>query len=167
MDFKTHALYGLEWSRGFIEKLIAVLDGDDWFHRVHDRANHPLWIVGHLGLADNALASKFAPGTANKPEGWDDLFWMGSRIQDRSAYPPVDEVLAYFRERRETLLEVIKGLDDSVFEQPAPGPDEPSPIAGAPNLGEMFLFFSRHESLHGGQLSLVHRALGHAPLVGG
>ncbi len=167
MDFKTQALYGLRWSRGFLEQLVAPFDGDDWFHRVDDNTNHALWIVGHLAIVDNVMAGRFAPESKiDEPDGWKDLFWKGSSIQPKESYPPVADVLAFFRERRENFLKVVENLDDEVFSQPGPPKDDPSPIAGAPNTGETFIFLARHESLHGGQITMIRRALGHAPLRG-
>jgi len=35
-----------------------------------------------------------------------------------------------------------------------------------PNIGQLFLFVSQHEALHGGQLTIANRSLGHKPLLG-
>jgi hypothetical protein len=55
-----------------------------------------------------------------------------------AAPPSPDEVLAYVRERRETLLEVT----DDELNAPAPSPGERCLIAGAPNISHVFLFAS-------------------------
>jgi hypothetical protein len=33
-------------------------------------------------------------------------------------------------------------------------------------LGHAFIFIAYHEGMHSGQLTVTHRALGHAPIVG-
>jgi hypothetical protein len=147
--------------------LIAALKSDDdWFYQAHPVANHPLWIVGHLALADNLFASKFRPDTGHKPEGWDELFWFGSEISDdRQKYPPPQDVVAYFRERRENLLRVLDELSDTELAAPAPSAEERSPIAGAPDMGQLFLFAAYHEGMHSGQFTVAHRGLGNSPLL--
>lgn len=166
MDLKTHAKYSLERSRWLTEQLLeSFKTEDDWFYQAHPDANHAMWIVGHLGLADNMFASRFREQLASKPDGWDDLFWFGSELKsDRSAYPPNEEVLAYFRDRRQTLLNMIDDLTDEELAAPAPPPNEPSPIAGAPCIGHILLFAASHESIHAGQLTVARRGLGNAPL---
>ncbi len=95
------------------------------------------------------------------------MFWFGSQVKaDSAAYPPEAEVLAYFRERRAKLLAVLDEVTDAELAAPAPPAGERSPIAGAPNLGHLFLFAASHEAMHAGQLTVAHRGLGHPPLLG-
>lgn len=166
MDLRTHARYALERGRWITERILGDFRNEsDWFYRAHDAANFPLWIAGHLGLADNAFQGRFRPERKSKPDGWDELFWFGSHLRDdRSVYPTPDEVLAYFRERRESLLELVDALSDDELNAPAPPRDALDPIAGAPCLGEILLFAARHESMHTGQLTVAHRGLGYPPL---
>jgi uncharacterized damage-inducible protein DinB len=168
MDFKAHATHLLGLSRRITEGVIAALKSeDDWFFQAHPTANFPLWIVGHLALADNMFVSRFRPQLATKPEGWDELFWFGSQHKsERSTYPPPEVVVAYFRERRQTLLKVLADVTEDELNGPAPPAGQRSPIAGAPCIGHLFLFAAAHESLHGGQLTIAHRGLGHPPLFG-
>ena len=167
MDLKAHARFALGRSRRITEGVIAALKTeDDWFYQAHPQANFPLWIVGHLGLADNAFLSRFRPQLAKKPDGWDELFWFGSQPQsERTAYPSSADVMAYLRERRETLLKVLDEITDDELNAPAPAAGERSPIAGAPCFGHIFLFAAVHEGMHAGQLTVAHRGLGHPPLL--
>ncbi len=167
MELKAHAKTILARARGFTEMLLEQFQtDDDWFAQTHPNANHARWIVGHLGLADNAFASRFRPDGDHKPDGWEELFWFGSQINpDRSVYPDKSEVLAYFRDRREFLLKTLDELSDEEINAAAPGPEERSAIAGAPNVGHIFLFAAFHEGIHGGQLTVAHRGLGHGPLM--
>jgi len=163
---REHARFALGFSRRLSEGLLRCFkDRSEWLYQVHPRANHPLWIAGHLGLADNSIAARFRPGIARKPEGWDAMFWFGSQATgDSSAYPAEAEVFEYFRERRTALLAVLEELTDAELAAPAPPSGAPSPIAGAPSIGQLFIFAATHEGMHSGQLTVVHRALGHAPL---
>lgn len=113
------------------------------------------------------MAKRFRPSTAHKPAGWDELFWSGSKpTSDSDRYPAESEVLAYFRERRENFLAVLEELSDDELQAPAPAAGERSPIAGAPNIGHLFLFAGQHEAMHMGQLTVANRGLGHPPFIG-
>ncbi len=166
MNLKPHATHILNLSRRMTDELIdAMKTDDDWFYQVHPKANHPLWIIGHLALADNMFASKFRPDVDSKPDGWEELFWFGTEpSSDRNKYPNPEEVLAYFRDRREVLLNVLDELTEAELNAAAPAADQRSAIAGAPNVGQMFIFTAYHEGMHTGQFTVAHRGLGHPPM---
>ena len=163
MAIKQNILYSLAQSRKMAEGMIEALKTqDDWMYQAHPKANHAMWIVGHLGLADNMFLSKLNPEADAKPEGWDELFWFGSEVSsDATKYPSSDEVLSFFRERREKLLAAIEGLSDEFLNSPTPNEGM---FADAPNMAQMLIFTSYHEGIHSGQLSIAHRGLGNAPL---
>jgi uncharacterized damage-inducible protein DinB len=168
MEMRDHARHALKFARRMSEGLLASFKTpEDWVFQIHPKANHALWITAHVGLADNAFVGKFRPELARKPEGWDQLFWFGSQPKPTAEiYPVAAEVLAYFRERREALLELLDALSDEELYAPAPPAGARSPIAGAPNMGHAFIFQAQHEMMHAGQLTVAHRALGNAPLLG-
>ena len=168
MDLKAHARHSLQNSRRIAEGVVAALKTpDDWFYQVHPQANHPLWIVGHLGWVDNRFVSRFRPQLAVDRPGWSDMFGMGSKITtDREAYPAPEEVVAYFRDRRVVLLKVLDEVSEAELNEPVPAANARGPLAGAPSVGHIFLFAAMHEGMHAGQLTVAHRGLGHPPLVG-
>ena len=168
MDLKPHARHALGLSRRIADGVIASLKtSDEWFYQSHPKANPPIWIVAHLGLADNMFSARFRPQLDEKPAGWDALFWYGSEPKsDRTLYPSPEEVLAYFRERRETLLKVLDEVSEEELNAPGPKADERDPMAGVPCIGYLFLFAAFHESIHAGQLTVAHRGLGNPPLFG-
>jgi uncharacterized damage-inducible protein DinB len=168
MELRDHARHALSFSRRMNEKLLASLNTpEDWVFQVHPKANHALWIAAHVALADNSFISKFRPELARKPDGWDELFWSKSEpTAEVTRYPNSDEVLAYYRERRETLLNVLDDLSEEELSGPAPPEGARSPLAGAPTIGHAFIFIAQHELMHAGQLTVAHRALGHPPLLG-
>ena len=163
MSIKQNILYSLNQSRRMMDGLVdSLANQDDWMYQAHPKANHPLWIVGHIGLADNSFLSRLAPEKDNQPEGWTELFWFGSEVSPDSAkYPPPEEVVAYFRERRKELLKAIEGLNDDFLLSPTP---EEGMFSDAPNMAQMLFFIAYHEGVHTGQLTVAHRGLGHDPL---
>jgi hypothetical protein len=167
MELRDHARHALIFSRRLLEAMLSSFKTpDDWLFQVHPKANHALWIAGHLALVDNSFVGKFRPALARKPEGWDALFSFGSQPKPTpEIYPPPEELVAYLRERRETLLGVLEDLREEELRGPAPAAGERSPLAGAPSIGHGFFFLAFHEGMHSGQLTLAHRALGNAPIV--
>lgn len=163
MELRNHAKFALDAARRLTESVLeAFVSRDDWLFQVDPHVNHAMWITGHLGLADNAFAAKYRPDGSKKPAGWEALFWFGSDLRPADAYPEVEEVRAYFQDRRRHLLSVLEEVSDD--ELAAPAPTENSPIAGAPCLGHIFLFAAYHEGIHCGQLTAAHRGLGNRPL---
>ena len=111
------------------------------------------------------LQQNFVRKWGEDRDGWKELFWFGSQpSKTPKDYPPIDEVLEYFEHRREVLLEVLNDLSDDELAEPAPPAEAQSPIAGAPNIGQVFFFIAYHEGMHSGQLSVARRGLGHEPL---
>lgn len=163
MSIKQNILYSLNQSRRMMDGLVdSMATQDDWMYQAHPKANHPLWIVGHLGLADNNFLSRLSPEKDNKPEGWTDLFWFGSEVSsDADDYPAPEEVVAYFQERRQELLRAIEGLEDEFLLSPTPNEGM---FADAPNMAQILLFIAYHEGLHSGQFTVAHRGLGNKPL---
>lgn len=162
MSIKANIQYSLVQSRKMLDGLIeAMKTREDWLYQAHPTANHPLWIVGHLGLADNMFLKRLDP-EAGDDRGWDDVFWFGSEIHsDSSKYPETEEVVNYCRERRAKLVETIENLPDEFFDSPTP--DE-GMFADAPNMAQMLLFIAYHEGIHSGQFTIAHRGLGNNPM---
>ncbi len=154
----------LTQAREMTEGIFASLNSpEDWTHQVHPKANHPLWIAGHLGHADNFFLSLIAPEKAVEKEGWGEKFGMGSQpTSDPDAYPPAAEVLDYLRERRETLLEVLAGLSAEDLTKSTPE-GTPEFLSDVEQVFEVAIW---HEGVHSGQLTVAHRSLGNAPLFG-
>ena len=69
--------------------------------------------------------------------------------------------MTYFRERRETLLNVLDFMTEEELLAPMP---EGFPFLVAPCIAQLFSHAAFHEGLHSGQFSVAHRAMGHSPL---
>ena len=124
MSTKARLQGQLTRSRGFLEKILADFKTpQEWTHQVHPKANHALWVTGHLTTVDNFFTSLVAPEKAKDLPGYNEKFGMGSQpVADASAYPATDELLRNFRERRETLMGVLDGMtDEQLAEKMPPG----------------------------------------------
>lgn len=153
----------LGWAREYTEHLLSACTSPrEWTYRAHPKANHALWIAGHLALMDNMAISLIAPERAMKKKVYAEEFGQGSVVRSNpNDYPPPKEVLHYMRERRIALLEILDGLREKDLARPTP---EEAPKF-MPDVGSVFFILVWHEGLHSGQLSVIHRALGHPYLI--
>jgi hypothetical protein len=153
----------LQLIRTISERILgSFTTPEQWTHQVHAQANHALWFAGHVGMVDNFLLSLVDPTRVVEKEDYRHRFGMGSRPTANPAdYPDPKEVLAFMRERREAVLDVLAGLSDSDLSKPTP---EGAPYM-MPDIGAVFEAAVWHEALHAGQVTIARRDLGHPPLV--
>jgi hypothetical protein len=163
MDLKQRIIWQLQTIRQLGDQMLTAFHSpEDWTLQIFPGANHALWIVGHLSMVDNNVLGKFFSKSVEKA-GYPEKFGRKSSPSPNPAdYPQPEEILAFRRERRATLLDCISTLPDADFEKPVP-PGLPPFVQ---NAGQMFAFIAVHEATHSGQLSMCRRALGHAPVVG-
>ena len=136
---------------------------DEWVHQVHEKANHALWCAGHIANTDNFALTILAPDRVRNLDGYQELFGGGSQpTGDASKYPKPEEVLAYLKERRETLLNVLDAMSEDDLGKPTS--DEAPEFM--PTVESVFRILIWHEGLHTGQASIAHRGLGRAPALG-
>jgi hypothetical protein len=163
MGTKDQIKWQLQTIRQFDEQFFPALKSPaDWTHQVFPGSNHALWVVGHLAMVDNNVLGKLFPEKSIPKHGWSEKFGRQSKPSANAAdYPPPDEVLAFFRDRRTSLLESIDQMSEADLEKPVPPPAPPF----IQNARQMFAFLSIHEGIHMGQLSMCRRALGNPPIV--
>jgi hypothetical protein len=151
-------------ARGFSEGLLASFTKpSDWTHQLFPGANHALWFAGHMGTSDDFFLKTVVPGTSKIPVGYPEKFGMGSvPTANLADYPPVEEVLAFMRERRKALSDALAGMSNGQLASKLP--------AGSPeflsDFSSVFELATWHEGIHAGQLSMTRRALGHPSIMG-
>lgn len=163
MRLAERLLQQLKTIRGLSERILADFHTpSEYTYQVYPQTNHALWFAGHMGLVDNFMLRQFDAREVREPAGYREKFGMGTRPTDQPGdYPPAAEVLAFMRERRETLLGLVAGLSDEQLAAPCP-PGMPPFATDIASLLEMAVW---HEALHAGQVTVIRRALGHPPLV--
>lgn len=164
MEVKDNMSAMLIHARTFTEGVLAELKEEKhWFTRACPGGNHAMWITGHLAAAENAFVGLIRPEMKLDFAEYAKLFGRGSApMDDASVYPERDDVLQVLRERRNALLQALQDCSLEDLSRAAP--------AGAPpfmtNIAKVFQGAVWHESLHSGQLTVIHRTLGNAPLGG-
>lgn len=162
MKLADRILRQLTQVREMSEKLLEAFEKpEDWTRQLAPGTNHALWFAGHMAACDNWLIGTIAPDRAKPWDDWNALFGTGSQpTSDPDSYPPPAEVLDAMRERREVLIELLKGLSDKDLEKASPEMIKD----WCPDVGTIFEGSTWHEALHAGQVTLIRRALGHQPL---
>ncbi len=129
--------------------------------------NHPAFIIGHCAIYPDRIFKLIGREDLAAPKAtFDDLFSPQARNQDDpsgSIYPPMDEVMGFFTERHESLMQVLPGLSDELLSSEMPDENFRKVF---PTLGSGIGFLvGPHLMLHLGQLSAWRRAEGMGPAM--
>lgn len=162
MNLKKRLKRGLIHSREVTKKLFSEFEKpEDWMVRAAPGSNHALWIAGHLMFAENYFTGLVDPSKkADLPE-YAKLFGIGTTVSDnRDDYPPLEDVLEKLRERRNVYLKLLKDCSKKDLKREVKdGPPYMFDVAA------VFQMSAWHEALHTGQLTVIHRKLGHSPIA--
>ena len=130
---------------------------DKFLHRPVPSGNHAAWILGHIAYADSMIAAQVGDIPQSAPDGFNELFGMGSTpSDDASIYPSVAELRAALEPTRESMIAWFKGMDDAQLAAPLPEGWE----GFAPTHAALMGICAWHEGLHGGQLTVIRKSLG-------
>lgn len=134
-----------------------------WTKQVASQCNHALWFAGHMAHTDNFMISILDPSQTKQIDGFKERFGTGSIPSPRPEdYPPPQQVVDAMRERREKLLSVLQSMTDEDLAKPTPK-GTPEFI---PDYASIFETVVWHEGLHSGQLTVLRKILGLAPING-
>lgn len=164
MEVKTLIKTSLLHARGMTDKILDELASpEDWLHRASPGGNHALWIAGHLQLVDLRALTFIGVETQQDLKQQAIQFGRGSVPQDSIA-PSTEPALLreQLKTSRSRLLEALDSLTNEDFDKPA-SPEAPPFM---PTVGMVFQMVLWHEAMHSGQLTIIHRQLGHPPVAG-
>lgn len=164
------AVKNMEFARRYTKTMLGDLSDDDWFWTPSDSSDsfttHIAWQAGHLAMAEYGLMlfrqrgrdlevdTKLMSGKFRK------LFMRGTEpARDRSIYPEPREILEVMDRVHAQVLSEVPGFDGSQLDEPT----DPPHAAYATRCGAL-LFAADHEMIHAGQIGLLRRLMGRAPL---
>lgn len=151
-------------TRLYTDELIKGFEESDWFRMPSEGVTHLAWQVGHLAVAQYALALKRVRGERSEdadliPERYFQLFGKGSRPEaDASKYPSAEEIRSVFRGVHKQTIHELSGFSEDVLDEPS----DPHPMFRT--KGGALKFCPQHEMMHAGQIGLLRRLLGYDPL---
>jgi hypothetical protein len=159
------ALDQITLTRSYTLRLLDQVPPADWFRQPKGGVTHIAWQVGHLAIAEYWLTLQLVRGRAPEdaaliPDGFAARFGRESIPDpDPSRYPSPDELRAILDRVHQQTLREGPTLPEADLDQPA---RKAHPYFST-KLGAL-LWCAQHEMVHAGQIGLVRRLLGHAPL---
>lgn len=155
----------IDFARGYTLTLLQDVRPEDWFQQPAGTVTHLAWQVGHLTMAQYMLTlfrlrGKLPEDAALVPKTFLRPFMKGTTpVADPAQYPPVEEILRTFHAVHAQVMQELPNyreadLTDTVV--------EPYAVYNT-KLGSLLLA-SHHEMVHAGQIGLLRRLLGKAPV---
>ena len=165
MSQGMNAFGEIDAARRYTFGLLEGFDERDWFRQPSEGVTHVAWQVGHLAIAEYALALSRIRGEqpgddAILPASYERLFSRGSVPDpDASKYPSPAEIRATLDCVHARVRDEVARHTDSDLATAAIG--KPHPVFNT-KLGAL-VWCARHEMIHAGQIGLIKRLLGAAP----
>jgi hypothetical protein len=148
----------LKGSLDILKNTLADFSDADMVQRPCDKANHPLWQVGHLigsevwmmnqvkGAKMPELPAGFAEKFDKKTAGENDLKKFGTKA----------ELLGLFDRVRAATIDYAKKVKPETLDEPGPE----SMRSFCPKVGDLVALHSAHVYMHLGQMQASRRKLG-------
>jgi hypothetical protein len=115
-------------------------------------ANHVLWHAGHALWLQDVLCIELVTGRSELPQGYAELFQMGSRpARLHRPWPARDELSHHLQAQLSRLQEVIGSVPDADFDRP---PRHTHP-GDSRTLGYCILHGLHDEANHQGEMYLL------------
>ena len=159
------AIEQIVFARNYTTVLLEQTPVTDWFRQPPGGVTSIAWQIGHLAFAEYRMAlwrirGRQAHDDALLSQEFVRLFGAGSVPDaDPNKYPSQAEIRARFDRVHEQVLGELPGLEEADLDQPVVNPH---PLAKTKL--QALLWCAHHEMLHAGQIGLLRRQLGHAPL---
>jgi len=159
------ATHQITFARGYFRSLLADIDDADWLKIPSGVTTHVAWQVGHVAMAQYGLCLFRQRGRAEvdselMPSKFRKLFSRGSIVElDPAAYPSPLEIRGVLDRVEAQVLKELPTFADADLDSPVE-----MPYAGYANRFGALLFSSHHEMIHAGQVGLLRRLLGKAPI---
>ena len=169
------AIRRIEFVRKYTMTLLEDLEPDDWFwmpggttggSETGDFKTHIAWQVGHIAMSEYGLTLFQQRGRNREVDAelmsskFRKLFMRGTDpSQDIESHPSPEEILSVLDKVHQQMRTEIVTYDGDALDQEL-GP----PTSAYGTRYGALLFAADHEMLHAGQIGLLRRLMGKAPL---
>jgi uncharacterized damage-inducible protein DinB len=155
----------ITFARAYTRRLLDHTPAELWFRQPAEGVTHIAWQVGHLAMAQYRLVLERTrgqrPGDAELIS--DDFLARFGRdsVPDPSAarYPAVADLRGVFDRVHEQVLRELGELREEELDAP---PVKPHSLCATKRA--CLFWCAQHEMVHTGQIGLLRRLLGQAPL---
>jgi hypothetical protein len=159
------AIDRIRFAREYTASLLADIDEQQWFTPVGDGLTHVAWQVGHLAAAQYSLCLRRTRGPHPDddqliPADFRKCFGRGSTpAADAARYPTPGEIRELAARVHAQSLAELPALAEEQLDVPI---ENPHPLFNT-RFGAL-VFCPEHELIHAGQIALIRRLIGKAPL---
>jgi hypothetical protein len=159
------AIEQIVFARNYTLGLLDQTPASEWFRQPPGGVSHVAWQVGHLAFAEYRLALWRIRGP--QPRDGDLVSQEFVRLfgaesvpdADPAKYPGPADIRAVLDRVHEQVLRELPGLGEGEMDRPVL---HPHPLAKTKLWA--LLWCAQHEAIHAGQIGLLRRQLGYAPL---
>ncbi len=138
-----------------LQGYLSGFEGDAWLAQPFEGANHALWQVGHLAYAHHALGGMMGAEMGELPDGYAELFGMGSEpVADGARYPDPQRVLDQMWQMRERFIAGVRALPDERMHETL------SDDGFLRTPAQIIAFVPIHDATHAGQIAVLRKHLG-------
>ncbi|MCE9546567.1 MAG: DinB family protein [Planctomycetia bacterium] len=166
MDARLQLAFNqIQDARSYTLPMLDDLAPEDWFRMPAEGVTHLAWQVGHLAMAEFRLCLErlrgLEPGDRDLvSKDFLRLFSKGTTPEAKPGdYPPIEEIRGTFDRVHAAVLREVPAYAGDDLDTPLANPH---PIFKT-KLEALF-FASKHEMLHAGQIGLLRRLFGKAPI---
>jgi hypothetical protein len=158
------ALEQMEFARGYTKMFLEDLTPEEWFWQPPEPVTHVAWQVGHLAIAQFGLVCLRMRGEQPGdeeiiPREYRKMFGKGSTATDAADCPTPEDLLATLDRVHQEVVALVPTLTADTLAEPV---DPGHPIFKT-KLSTLS-FTPQHEMIHAGQIALLRRLMGKAPL---
>lgn len=159
-----NALTVFRFTIVYAEKLVADLEDCQLSVQPHPGMNHPAWILGHVALGTDFVASLLGKERITD-DAWMTTFGPGSvPVDDRSAYPSRTELMETLKRTHEQAIRLLEAATPEELNAPNQTPFFPEQF---PTVGDLAThLITTHTAMHLGQLSAWRRCVGKDSVLG-
>lgn len=154
----------IDFAHRYTLTLLEGLSDDEWLWQPEGQPTHIAWQVGHIAMAQYGLTmirirGKEPDDERFMPSAFFKTFKKGSQPRAGTGGFRPSEIRAIYEAVHAQTMQELTDIPDEVLDTKLP---EPHAVFDT-KMGSLF-FCAAHEMLHAGQIGLLRRCMGHAPL---
>lgn len=162
---RDQALNQHQWARQYAMQLISSVPSELWYKIPDGMSTHLAWQVGHLAVSQYGLMlfrqRGRAEGDVELMPGWlRKQFGRGTTpMAPGESTPSAEELLARLNQIHQQAIAEVGQLSTNTLREACD-----MPFCVYPNKLGALMFAPIHEGIHAGQIGLIRRGLGLAPI---
>lgn len=163
MSNKKQLLAQFDLLNHWFNNSLADINDDESNKRVEQNMNHIKYLAGHLVNAQYGIA-ELAGADVNRK--WDDLFAGLSKTKalDNFDYPSIEEIKNEWNQIFPKIKDALQKMPEETLNKEIPGSFLKDSGIFDGTAGDLWAFMNEHQMYHIGQIGILRRGLGKAPM---